>query len=100
MVKHYGWRLTVHYCDSMEDMPEEFQTESCAAGTVVHFKYLEASMYVNLRMCVHMNEEEIEYVVVHELTHLLVAPLQESSESTPLEYTVTSLARIFMGLRQ
>ena len=90
----------MNYYDSMEDMPEEFQTESCAAGTVAHFKYLEATIYVNLKMCAHMDEGEIENVVIHELTHLLVSPLQESSEETPLEYTVTSIARILHGLRE
>ena len=99
MVERYGWAYTVYYHNSSEDMPEQFNYE-CAAGTTVDFKYLHASIHVNLRQCVDLDEHEIEYIAIHELTHLLVSPLQESSEPTPLEYTVTSIARIFQGLRK
>jgi len=99
MVKHYGWKLTMYYYDCHEDMPKE-AGEDCIGYTVINFKYLEAVIYINLKKGHDMDEKEIEYVVIHELTHLLVSPLQESSEITPLEYTVTSIARIFQGLRK
>ena len=98
MIEHYGWKLTVTYCDSVEDMPDDFTYEA-TAGTHHHFKYLEATIYVNLHRCEGLDDECIEYLVIHELVHLLVSPLQESSDVTPLEYTVTSLARIIKGLR-
>ena len=98
MIEHYGWKLTVYYCDSTEDMPDDHK--ECNACSIHSFQYLEASIYVNLRKCKDLDDEEIEYIVIHELTHLLVAPLQESSETTPLEYTVTTLARIIKGLRK
>jgi hypothetical protein len=98
MIEAYGWKLTVYYCGSSEDMPDDHQ--GCNACSIHKFRYLEASIYVNLRKCKDLDDEEIEYVVIHELTHLLVAPLQESSEETPLEYTVSSLARIMHGLRK
>ena len=99
MIEHYGWKLTLYYCDSIEDMPERFDSE-CGAGTIAKFPYLEAAIYVNLKKSADLDEAEIEYIVVHELVHLLVSPLQESNEVTPLEYTVTSLARIIQGLRK
>jgi hypothetical protein len=98
MIEHYGWRLTVCYHDSAEDMPEDSGYETCAI-TVTNFRYLEATIHVNLKRCEDLGEHDIEYVVIHELTHLLVSPLQESSEATPLEYTVTCISRIFQGLR-
>lgn len=98
MVKHYGWKVTINYYDSMEDMPEG-ASYNCAGYTVSNFRYLEATIHVNLKRCEDMDEDEIEYVVVHELTHLLVSPLIESSDVTPLEYTVTSISRILQGLR-
>jgi hypothetical protein len=98
MVEHYGWRLITVYHDSVEDMPEgtDILSVACAES---NFKYLEATIHVNLRNAESEKEKRIEYFVIHELTHLLLSPLQESCESTPLEYTVTSIARILQGLR-
>ena len=96
MVEHYGWKLTVCYCDSSEDMPPD-ASEGCAGYTVMRFKYLDATIYINLKAT--QDEHEIEYIVIHELCHLLTSPMMESSESTPVEYTVTTIARIIQGLR-
>ena len=98
MIEHYGWKLTVCYCDSIEDMPEE-ASEGCAGYTLMRFKYLDATIYINLKVSENQPEHEIEYVVIHELVHLLTSPMMESSESTPVEYTVTSIARVLQGLR-
>lgn len=98
MIKHYGWKLTVCYCDGADEMPAEATLEA-NAYTETNFKYLDAFVYVNVRKNCSLSDSEIEYVVIHELTHLLVSPLQESNEITPLEYTVTSIARILQGLR-
>jgi hypothetical protein len=101
MVKHYGWAYTVYYHDCAEDMPEEFQNAGCAAGTTADFKYLHASIHVNLRQCKDSSEHEIEYIVIHELTHLLVCPMpiQIDADNGTIEYTVTTIARIMQGLR-
>lgn len=96
MVTHYGWKVDILYHKCAEDMPAG---GDCQALTIAHFQYLDAVVHVNLRRCNDLSEKEIEYVVVHELTHLLVSPLRESQDEIPLEYTVTSLARIMMGLR-
>ncbi len=98
MVEHYGWKYTVYYHDSAEDMPEKFSYE-CAADTTADFKYLEASIHVNLRQCQDSDEHQIEYIVIHELTHLLISAMAET-EIILLEYTVTSIAKIFQGLRK
>jgi len=99
MVEHYGWKCSVNFYDCAEDMPEGVGYE-CSAYTTADFKYLEAVVSVNLRNCDKLSGHEIEYVVIHELVHLLVSPLVESSEVTPHEYTVTSIARIIQGLRK
>jgi hypothetical protein len=99
MVRSYGWKYTVKYFTASEDMPDGSDAKT-GAITKWNFKYLDATISVNLNTCSGMDEDEIEEIVIHELTHLLVSPLMESSEITPLEYTVTSIARIFQGLRQ
>ena len=98
MIEHYGWKLTVCYCDGTEDMPDNASYGSCGY-TEMQFKYLEATVYINLRASENFSEHQIEYVVIHELVHLLTSPMMESSESTPVEYTVTSIARVLQGLR-
>jgi hypothetical protein len=98
MIEHYGWKLTVCYCDSSDDMPGD-AIEGCAGYAVSRFKYLDATIYINLKASDEQPEREIEYVVIHELVHLLTSPMMESAESTPVEYTVTSIARVLQGLR-
>ena len=100
LIEFFGWNLTVVYCDSSDSMPEEFRDS--AAGTTSTFKYLRAVIYVNLRECSGMDSSKVEEVVVHELTHVLIAPLiasLESVEIVPLEYTVTTIGRVLQGLR-
>jgi hypothetical protein len=99
MVKSYGWKYTVKYFTASEDMPDGSDAKT-GAITKWSFKYLDATISVNLNTCMWMNEDEIEEMVIHELTHLLVSPLMESSETTPLEYTVTTISRILKGLRK
>ena len=98
MIEHYGWKLTVCYCDGYEDMPDN-ASFGCQGYTETQFKYLEAAVYINLKASENLSDTQIEYTVIHELVHLLTSPMMESSESTPVEYTVTSIARILQGLR-
>ena len=104
MVLHYGWKFDVYYHDSAEDMPED-ATINCCAYTRADFEYLQASIHINLRKCQDLDKDTIEYIIVHELVHLLISPLRENSDSTPtiytnLEYTVTTIAQIIKGLRK
>lgn len=97
MVAGLGWKLSVVYHDSYEDMPEGTST-TAVAYTTCEFKYLDAVIHVNLRLAKDLKKDDLVYVVIHELVHLLVSPLVESSEVTPHEYTVTTIARIIQGL--
>ena len=98
MIEHFGWKLSVVYCDSYEEMPED-STEEAVAYTRSMFRYLEASVFVNLKKSENFSEHAVEAVVIHELVHLLVSPLQEDNGVVPLEYTVTAIARVLQGLR-
>ena len=98
IVDKYGWEVSVVYCFCVEDMPESL-SYSCNAGTFSTFKYLEATIYVNLRRSEGLSPEKIEYIVVHELVHLLINPIQlDSVPIDGIEYVVTTIARALLGV--
>jgi predicted SprT family Zn-dependent metalloprotease len=49
-----------------------------------------------LRKIENYTDEEIESLVIHELCHFLVAPMQSNKNNS--EITVTMIARILKGL--
>jgi hypothetical protein len=100
MVTHYGWQFTVLYHESAEDMPEE--ASPIAVGyTVADFRYLHAVIHFNLRRVRDLDKHDLEYVMIHELTHLLICPIQQEVDALfNLEYVVTSIAKVFQGLRK
>jgi hypothetical protein len=95
IVTHYGWGFTFYYHDTQEDMPEV--AGICAAYTTANFNYLRASIHINLRACSDYDKEEIEEIVVHELTHILLSAL--GSVTGDVEYVVTSISKVMLGLR-
>lgn len=100
VVTHYGWKFDVHYCDGNTGMPGSV-TPGAAMVTFANFSYLKANIYVNLDVCSNdLSDDELEGFVVHELTHLLLAPIDEDVDETPLEYVTTSISRIFLGLNK
>jgi len=87
----WGWRFDVNYCESYEDMPSD-ASYSAAALAFSEWQYLTAQIYINIKKVSTMNDSDIEYMVVHELTHLLLAPMQDSVDNE--EMSATTIARI------
>jgi len=102
MATHYGWKFDVVYCDTHLGFPEDNISggDSTAGLCFSKFRYLKGTIYFNLEVCSGLNDEDLEEVVIHEITHFLVSPILEAADIpvTPMEYTVTTLARIFKGL--
>ena len=94
-VKHWGWKVTLFYCDGYEEMPEEADTTTTAI-TYCNWNYLEGCVYFNTRL-VKDDEDEIEALVVHELSHFLVSPMQTDKRN--VEIAVSMIARTLTGLR-
>lgn len=84
--------------DEQKDMPEG-TSENAAASTHCDFKYLEATITINVTKLVDVPEKTIEYVVIHEFVHLLLDPIDSCDGIVPLEYTVTTIARLMQELR-
>ena len=98
LVTHYGWKFDVYYCDKYIDMPRS-AGEDTAMITYAKFRYLKAEIYVNLELCSKEDKEALEEMAVHELTHLLLSPLDDMADIEKMEYTVTTISRIFLGLK-
>ena len=94
LVEHWGWKFDVYYCDSQEDMPQP--GEYADAITFMRWEYLEGSIYFNMKKLESKDDDELEYLVIHELSHFLLSPLQTSKNN--LEISATMVARTIKGL--
>ncbi len=99
LVTHYGWKFDVFYCDNYHDMPRS-AGEDTAMITYAKFRYLKGEIYVNLEICAKEDKEALEEMTVHELTHMLLSPIEEDAPVDQMEYTTTTISRIFLGTFQ
>ncbi len=90
-----GWNVGVEYLDNGDDMPGD--GAEAYAVVQAQFAYLSAVISVNLKKSKTLSLKEVEEVVVHEICHVLLAPL-EVEPGRDLEYTVTSISRIMCGI--
>jgi hypothetical protein len=100
IVTHYGWKFHVYYLEDHAGFPGGTRGATTSAVVYPNFKQLEANIYFNLENLASEDEEYIEETVVHELTHMLISPLQVDAdlEETLVEYTVTTIARALKGM--
>jgi len=97
LVNGYGWQFTVKYVMGTENMPDGC-TATTTAATRSSWEYLEGFVYVNLIACEDEPDDAIERMVIHELVHMIVSPVE--TETKENEYVVTSLERIIYGMRK
>lgn len=95
LVTNYGWKFDVTYCMTAEDMPDGHRNvQACA---IWQFEYLRANLYFNLRSVKDLDNADLEELVVHEITHLLLGAY-DPEDATGKEYVTTTVARCFVGL--
>ena len=97
IVTEYGWKFDCLYCAKYADMPRETSSDRTFAIVFAKFDYLDADIYFNLEITAELEDDKLEEDVVHELTHILVRALAESSEME--EYVVTTISRILMRMK-
>jgi hypothetical protein len=98
LVTSYGWKFDVYYYDNGHDMKDA--SENCAGITTADAKYLKGVIRFNLHNCAGCEEDELEEIVIHEITHMLVSPMQyDDCPQDQVEYVVTTISRLFKGLR-
>lgn len=79
IVARWGWDYKVIYRDSTDEMPTGSMFNNMAV-TTHDYSYLTATTFVNLKCCFDESDEDIELMVLHELVHLLIAPIKDECE--------------------
>lgn len=98
LVTKYGWKFDIYYHEYACDMPEGGQ--GAAAFTTGHSQYLKAAIHFDLRACAEYAIVDLEEMVVHEITHMLIFPMQYPEfQPHDVEYVVTTISRMFVKLR-
>lgn len=94
------WDVEVHWYDS----GKAFRQASGATGHNVamrieaDWRYMRATVYVNVPALARMSDDELERSVVHELCHALVNEMREQGIDHE-ERVVTMLSKAFMWTR-
>lgn len=97
LVTSYGWKFDVHWCANGHEMPGG--NEECYGFASYKHEYLNGDIHFNLFHCATLNESELEEVVIHEITHMLLAPMQHEITEDNTERCTTMVSRLFKGLR-
>lgn len=110
IVTHWGWKVQMIFYDCIDDMPHDLQEEwgvNVAAKAECRWGYARGYIYINLEKCYHTHNSAdpdemlmtLEELVVHELTHLLIAPMErEDTQSGVIEYVTTSVSKALYHL--
>ncbi len=66
----------------------------------VDYEFGTLQAYINVDLELNVGEEsgEIEDTVVHELVHIMLAPIHKGGEDQMLEYTAVSITRVLLAL--
>lgn len=92
------WQVDFHY------ERERSEQDSTTIGmTTSNWQYRTGDITFFLPTCAEIEDHKLEEAIVHELTHILVAPLQDVSSDASrdiTEFTVTSIARALIWSSQ
>ena len=94
LVDWLGWNVTVYYVAQDEEMPDEC-SENATAITFCNFGYLSADIYLKLS---DLDKSNIDIVVVHELSHLLISPIDGEAPQQNREYCATTISKVLVSL--
>lgn len=94
------WRVDLEWDRGSHD---DCDTQRRLASCKINWEYRAATISFVLPALVSLNEEELEETVVHELAHLLIASIQDYSDSNTrqlTEYAVTCVTRALLWTNQ
>lgn len=89
------WRITIEWVREYKDQ----ESLSAAADTSVQWEYRQARVKFYMPMLEEMSEDRLEHLVVHELSHVLVASIHDFSDDNTrqmTEYATECVARALL----
>jgi predicted aminopeptidase len=97
------WKIDVVYYGGYDECKQLFSDPKSAnretvAITDASWKYLEATIEVNLQRVARMDDDKLEEVVVHELAHVLVNEMREEGDEHE-ERVVTTVVKALRWTR-
>lgn len=97
------WRIhRVFVRDASEFKTDEKDRPDTTANCSADWRYLEAKVSFNMLRCLDLDPDELEYVVVHELQHILVNETRDDELkgfTASEERVCTTLAKAFIWTR-
>jgi hypothetical protein len=95
------WNIEIVYFDDPKKIKKLFEKDEdklVLAKTYVEWKYMDATIGINVPAFKDLSDDEIERAVVHELLHVLVNEMREK-EVHHEERVVTTLTKAFFWVR-
>ena len=72
------WHIVAEYArDSSEYAAMGSEVDGSTARTRVMWEYLSATVSFDVSLIAEHNDEQLEYIVLHELSHILVAEMRD-----------------------
>lgn len=94
------WRIEYNWHDTGSSLFEREAGTTCYATTTTQWEYLRAQIDINTPALRHQDDDDLEYTVVHELCHVLVAEMRGTDWNRQHEErVVTTLAKAFLWVR-
>lgn len=94
IVKSYGYDYDVYWHDNGHSMPKGYEDDPACTKSWPH--YFQAAIHFNLFLFSNYSESEIEEMVVHELCHMLIAPVQRENTQDNVELSTTMISRMLI----
>lgn len=92
------WLVTLQFVDSLTPQNPLTELDTCLARTYASWEYLEATVKVNLPEATGRTKEQLERMIVHELSHILVNEMRyEGIEHE--ERVCSTLTKAFIWVR-
>lgn len=99
-------RITFHYCRTVETFSKTSGADldngerETGGRTRVSWRYKQADVYFNMPIMEGLDEEEIDYVVRHEIAHILVNEMREWAHAGVSDVSIDHEERVVTELAQ
>jgi hypothetical protein len=89
-----SYRINITYDRSYSENTEE------AAKISVNWEYMQANLHFFLPIMDDQDDEQLECIIVHELAHILVAPIaSEDTDRKQYEFATEQVSRALLEVR-